>query len=274
MQDWLEENERICSDLKFKVIDISEKSEISDSLERQIAFELLQSFYPLEGLKRQIKTMPDENIENFVHSLFSPPNRGFDASVRIGDWGEVFSGLYLQQIKEHMIPLYKIRYKHRSNKSVQMLDLLTFKKNDNSIHFNEIKTRSSQLSNMKKNGETIPNSKYDVAKNAYEELIAEYNADTPLIYSFISRMFNNNQNYDLADQFDEYIKTNNNNKKGNIFLIFEKKYWNNEVIDKLNTIEVEIKDLKVIVILINDLKSLIETTYQLTINIAKELKDE
>ena len=63
-------------------------------------------------------------------------------------------------------------------------------------------------------------------------------------------------------------------KQGNIFLLFEKKYWDNEIIDKLNTVEIEIKDLKVIVILINDLKSLIETTYQLTIDIAKELKYE
>lgn len=274
MQDWLEEKERICSGLNFKVIDISEKDEISDSLERQIAFELLQAFYPLEGLKRRIKNMPLENIENFVKKIFSPHRQGYDSSVRAGDWGEVFSGLYLQQIKKHVIPLYKIRYKHRNNKSVQMLDLLTFKENDNSIHFNEIKTRSSALKDMKKNGVTIANSKYDVAKNAYEELIAEYNADTPLIYSFISRMFDNNQNYDLADQFDEYIKANNNNKKGNIFLLFEKKYWDNEIIDKLNTVEIEIKDLKVIVILINDLKSLIETTYQLTIDIAKELKNE
>lgn len=274
MQDWLEEKERICSGLNFKVIDISEKNEISDFLERQIAFELLQAFYPLEGLKRRIKNMPQENIEIFVKEIFSPNRRGYDSSVRIGDWGEVFSGLYLQQIKEHVIPLYKIRYKHRNNKSVQMLDLLTFKKSDNSIHFNEIKTRSTRLSNIQKNGKTVPNSKYDVAKNAYEELIAEYNADTPLIYSFISRMFDNNQNYDLADQFDEYIKANNNNKKGNIFLLFEKKYWDNEIIDKLNTVEIEIKDLKVIVILINDLKSLIETTYQLTIDIAKELKYE
>ena len=44
MQDWLEEKERICSGLNFKVIDISEKNEISDFLERQIAFELLQAF--------------------------------------------------------------------------------------------------------------------------------------------------------------------------------------------------------------------------------------
>ena len=274
MQDWLEENERICSDLKFKVIDISEKSEITESLEKQIAFELLQSFYPIEGLKRKIKDKSQEDIEKFVNSLFSPKRQGFDSSVRIGDWGEVLSGLYLQQIKEHEIPLYKIRYKHRNNKSVQMLDLLTFKKDDNSIHFNEIKTRSSALKDMQKNGKTVPNSKYDVAKNAYEELISEYNADIPLIYSFISRMFDNNQNYDLADQFDEYIKANNNNKKGNIFLLFEKKYWDNEIIDKLNTVEIEIKDLKVIVILINNLKSLIETTYQLTIDIAKELKNE
>jgi hypothetical protein len=274
MQNWLEENERNCSDLKFKVIDISEKNEISDSLERQIAFELLQAFYPLDGLKRRIKNKSQDDIEKFVKNLFSPNRRGYDSSVRTGDWGEVFSGLYLQQIKEHVIPLYKIRYKHRNNKSIQMLDLLTFKENDNSIHFNEIKTRSSALKDMQKNGITIANSKYDVAKNAYEELISEYNADTPLIYSFISRMFDNNQNYDLADQFDEYIKTNNNNKKGNIFLLFEKKYWDNEIINKLNNVEIEIKDLKVIVVLINDLKSLIETTYQLTIDIARELKNE
>ena len=57
-------------------------------------------------------------------------------------------------------------------------------------------------------------------------------------------------------------------------MLFEKKYWDNEIIDKLNTVEIEIKDLKVIVILINNLKSLIETTYQLTIDIAKELKNE
>jgi len=273
MKTWLTENYRNNSKYSFNVYDISEQQDLTDRIKHIIANEILKAFRNPEGLKCQYKSKPREDLRNYINNeLFSPPSGGFDTATRIGDWGEIFIGLYLIKIKGNNIPFYKIRCKHRKDKSVQMLDLLTFDEVNHTINFNEVKTKSARLQNKTNSrNQVIPDSKFHIAIDAYKELSAEYSADAPQIYTFIARMLYDFEQFDLANEFDQFCKNNQCNKKGNIFLLFDSNHWKEEVLEYLDNHQIDIQNLSVFVVLVKNLRVLIEETYNLTVESAENI---
>lgn len=111
MKNWLRENYRADCKFCFEVYDISEQKDLTDQVKTLIANEIIRAFRNPDGLKKQFEDKPREALKNYLNDeLFSPAFAGFDTAVRIGDWGEVFSGLYLVNLKDNNIPFYKIRY--------------------------------------------------------------------------------------------------------------------------------------------------------------------
>lgn len=259
MKNWLKEEMRLPKSFNFEVIDVSEQTSLTEDIKKVMANEIIKAFRNPEGLKCYFKNKSKTELINYIkNDLFSPLSSGFSLAVRIGDWGEVFTGLYLLKVKEHDIPFYKIRLKHRKDKSVQCLDCLTFDSFNNIINFNEVKTNTA-----KPNKET--------AKKAYDELKTEYFADTPLLYHLIMKHLYDNKQYKEADKIDQFYLNNKNNKKANIFLVCDKVCWQENLLDYLNTHSIELENLSVFVILIQDLRTLIDDTYNMTIKIAEEI---
>ncbi|MCK9544549.1 MAG: hypothetical protein M0R03_21220, partial [Novosphingobium sp.] len=92
------------------------------------------------------------------------------------------------------------------------------------------------------------------------------------IIDFISRVCYSNGNYDMADKFDEvFLNIEDYNKEFQIFLLFDKKIWKEDILETLDEIPPELENLFVTVILIDDLKDLIEETYKLTVEVGEEL---
>lgn len=262
MQNWLKEELRNNGNYCFEVFDISENYDVTDTIKSLIACELIRAFRNEKAIIHKFKDRPESELEEyFINKVFSPPERGFPLATRIGDWGEVFAGLYLQLVKSHNIPLYKLRFKDRKDKSVRLLDLLTINVDESEVCFNEVKTKTSRVSS----------SDYNLAHKAYEELINSYNTSEPEIYDFIIRMLENFERFEEADRLQNLFNRNQESKKPCILLIFNKNHWKDDLLTYLDNQQIDITSLCVSIFLVSNLRQLIDETYNMTVIEAKKL---
>ena len=98
------------------------------------------------------------------------------------------------------------------------------------------------------------------------------NVEVPEIVDYISRRLEDRDEYNLVSLFDKAIRDPRSYSKDfHIFLIFEKNRWREKILEILDTVEVELPNLTVNVVLINSLKDLIKETYSLVPEVAEEV---
>lgn len=76
----------------------------------------------------------------------------------------------------------------------------------------------------------------------------------------------------MSDKYDEIFDNINKYKKEfQIFLIIEKSIWNEDILQNLHDMSPKLRDLHVNVLLIENLKDVIEDTYNMSIKVGEEL---
>lgn len=259
---WLKEEKRVKTTYsKFAVIDLTENDirkelkELKKFLANQI---LIHLDYP-ERLRRIYKDEPKDNLRKYVSGLILP-NKDMPFNPEQGFWGEVVTAEILQKTRRAILPCYRLRYKELRNMAMRgKADVIACKiiSNRPTIIFAEVKSKI----------------KYDkkIAKEAYEGL-ASNNVDVPEIVDYISKRLQDQDEYDLLCFFDKaIIDPRSYSKDFHIFLIFEKYKWKEEILEILDSAEIELPNLTLNVVLINSLKDLIKETYLLVPEVAEEV---
>lgn len=262
INEWLKEVKRINTHYsKFSVIDLTENDTQEDlkELKKFLAnLILIHLDYP-ERLKRIYRDKPNDELRKHVSDCILP-NKNVSFNPEQSFLGEILTAEILKKIRKAILPIYKLRYKELKNSAMRgKADVIACRilADKPVIIFTEVKSKVT----------------YDkeIAKKAYEGLVLN-NVKVPEIVDYISKILENDDEYNLASLFDKAIvDPESYSKDFHIFLIFEKGKWKEDILKNLNDIEIELPNLTLDVVLINSLEDLIEETYSLVPEVAEEI---
>lgn len=259
---WLYEEIRELDTDKFQVIDLREVNNISQEIKEYIANYLIQSFRNIEQLKFRYKDRDREELRKYIREkIFPIQSNQFSKNVKQGDWGEVLSSIILSDIKRVVLPITKLRWKINNEKSMFGTDVFAIREIQGKLPeliYCEVKTKIT----------------YDkeIGTKAYESLYRDNGSSLPDIIDFISRLYYEKGEYELAEKCDKiYLDMDKHEKEFQIFLVLDKSIWKDEIINILKDSSVNLEHLFVNIILIPDFRALMEETYELTADIGEKL---
>jgi len=172
---------------------------------------------------------------------------------KLGDFGEMLSGILLEEFHNLQLPVRKLRYKISSGQTLPSTDIVAFKINDEEhieeVHFVEVKARNSKDSYM--------------ALEAYSQLQEAYHSNLPPILHFIAQRLIE-QNSPLAPKFMRYLGARVDSSeldRFHICLICDQEHWAESILSNLDQIEIDIHPMTVHGVVIGDLKGLVDTLF-------------
>ena len=274
---WLNRTNRSNQLYSFNVIDISEQFVCNDDIRNYLGGETLEQYRSINYLKNQYENESQQklsvylkndtfpNIDRFINDKQNQPTK----NVRQGDFGEILTTLVIEHFTNLKVPISKLRYKFNNDRSVFCTDLISHNQGDTivDITYYEIKTRITKDK--------------DSAMEAYEGLLKDEQKSAEGVADFLSRYYHEiaevveknmgdaSALYDLADKFGDVVKNSQNyNRRFEIVLIIEKDKFEETSLENLNNITLQLLPLEVTVILIENLKDLVDETYNRAVNAA------
>jgi len=247
----------------FSFIRVTEKNKPDMNITKLLQEKLIFS-YGTEKYYSQYfeENSTEEEIRKFVIDKVIPAeNNQFDRNVRQGDWGEIFASLIVVYFRKLEIPINKLQWKFNKNKSVFCTDLIAFNNADkiDDIYYYEIKTRQNPDKKKGKKGEP----KQFISVLAYNSLLKDAESPSDAIINFLYKLYIDKEKYETANKFKDIMKNPDKyNKKYEIFLIVESTKFNTNMLDDLNSLKPNLSPLSVTVVLIDNLKQLVENTWK------------
>lgn len=259
IQNWLDKPIE-SNNYTFRVCRIGEINTPSPAVIEYLQKEILKSYRTLDFYKYQFENVSEEEIKKYILNNVIPSDKSQpDKNVRQGDWGEVLASLIVSYFQNLEIPMSKLLWKVNRSKSVFGTDLIAFDKDDNKklIYYYEIKAR---VSPQKKEG-TGPDRNY-ITILAHNSLLEDVTSPQESIGDFFNRLFYEQGQYDKARKFkDLTLNPNSYTRNYELFFIVEEANFTEIVLQELNSLPPILDPLKVSVILIKNLKDIIDNTW-------------
>ncbi|SDJ82808.1 hypothetical protein [Paenibacillus naphthalenovorans] len=262
LNKWLVEKQRSSNSYSFNVIDTTELSQLDDKVRKYIAHYLLTNFRDPEFLINKYKNRSKEELKKYLKTKVFATNVDKPSKVtQQGDWGEVLSALVLNDFR-NVKPLTKLRWKVNNERSMFGTDVFALEEDQNGnvtkLIYCEVKTKRTYTKN--------------IASQAYESLYRDKGRSLPDIIDFMSRIYFDKKDFETANKLDElYHNYKKYNKEFQIFLIYEKSKWKEDILAVLDSLPPKLKNLHITVVLINNLNSIISETYKETIDVGVEI---
>lgn len=267
---WLNEKERSTKTPNFFIIDLTENDFNSDELKEFIAKKILIHLTKPHKLERIFKDRPAEELKNYILNL-KIPEKGVDFSPRQSFWAEIVAAEILKDIKNHVLPIYRLRYKELKNRAMRgRADVVTcdFIDDKPKIIFSEIKSKTAYIS---------PKQSEELAEEAFDGLSLN-NVEIPEIIEHISDILEDlpdetPNKYRLMDLFDNALLfPASYSKDFHIFFVFEQRRWKEECLKVFTDEKLKkVSNLTINIVLIDSLGDLIEDTYLLVPQAAEDV---
>ena len=264
IRDWLIHKNRNTQAYKYNVIDVSETNiRTEKAFPMWLASELLIAYKNPDHLKRRYSKRDKSELYNYLtNEVFPPVTEVIDKNVRRGDWGEIVTSLILRDIKQLETALIKLRYKLNRKKSSFGIDV-----------FGVQLDQSGKVCGLCV-CETKSKITYDkqIGVKAYHSLYSNDVSAIVTIADFMSTLYYNEGNLELSDQFDEIVLQRANfPTEHHIFLVHEKKLWNEDILKELNNVQDLKQELNVNVLLIDDLDNFATHCFSLIPNVGEDI---
>lgn len=272
---WLEKQNRTPQLYAFNVIDISEKRGFDDLIKNYLGEQTLLQYESLDKLKRHYAQKKPKDLIKYLRNYafpninHAPPNgKTIVKNVKQGDFGEILTTLIIENFTDLKVPISKLRYKFNKDRSMFCTDLISHNQGSiiTDLKYYEIKTRTSRQV-------------LDVGTEAYLSLLKDEQKPSEAIANFLSNHYfclaetlknaggendKVNKLYELSDQFNDIVDNPQSyNRSFEIVLIIEKKFFNEEILDRLNKISLQLSPLEVTIILIDNLKCIVNDTFRI-----------
>ena len=269
----------------FSIREFSVNSTVTD-FAKKIGQRIFESYRDPEYLKHQYKDELEEALFLHLETYVFPAKRdgsanGIQSIVKIGDFGEIITEEIVSSIDKLHVPLKKMMWKLRNDRSMFCTDL--FAHNGDAplkdLYYYEVKTRS-QLSKAK-SPERAGN--FFVAVLAHDSLVYDKKRPNEHIADFLSRL-----HFELSKQAsedseeaqshrarsNEYSKIVKEptayNKKFGVCLILDKKNaYDEKIIAELESLPPSLTPLHIDVVLVEDLQSIISESFKQAYSAAK-----
>lgn len=264
IRQWLVHTNRSTQGYKYNVIDVSETDiRANKAFPTWLARELLLAYKNPDHLKRRYCRREKMELRDYLaNEVFPPLIEVIDKNVRRGDWGEIVTSLILRDIKQLETALIKLRYKLNRKKSSFGIDVFGVQLDQTGkvcgLCVCETKTKIT----------------YDkqIGVKAYNSLFSNDTSAIVTIADFMSTLYFNEGKLELADQFDEIVLQKANfPTEHHIFLVHEKKLWNEDVLAELNNTQDLKQGFIVNVLLIDDLDDLAKHSFSLVPDVGEDI---
>ncbi len=243
---------------------------------------LLESYRERDFLREQYRDKEKEALLTYLESYVFPTNRlgvpttASEKMVRSGDFGEALLGKLAKEVHGLDVPFEKMMWKLRNDKSSFCTDIFAHNSSGDikDLHYYEVKVRQT----LAKEKSHKRGSNYYISIVAHDSLMFDQNLPSEQIADFLRRMhfeksklFQEANNSNEASKFRklslEYGKIVDNSQSHNrhycVGLVLDQdKGFQEEVITDLETLPPELKPLLVSVVLLPNLKDLIESSFK------------
>lgn len=286
IKDWLVENKRTDNGYFFEVIDLEQLKEIDESLMSYFGDLVLGTYTEKDNLKFHFSGKNPDDLKDYLKMQVFPNIEEFDSdrqnqlrkNVMQGDFGEILSSDFIQKIRNLSVPVIKMRLKLNNNKSVFCTDIFAHNRDGKitDLTYYEVKTR---LNNNKKDGHYIgyiaANSLVRDMESENVDAIADFLQKKYYTKAKTAEEFGNmdiaNECYALSKEYMDIVHERCDlNREYEVILIMEKSKYSDSILDDLKTLDFGIGNLRITVLLIDDLKGLYMNAFDSAHNCARD----
>lgn len=267
--DWLSHTEKTPSPYGlFRVIDVVEKVSADQKVCEYMAGEILSAYRNFGELKFRFENTDAATLKAYLLSnVFPGDNYTLVRNVRQGDFAEVLSSLIVRYFQGLVTPLHKMRYKFNKDRSVFCTDMMAHNEGAviTDLYYYEIKSR---LDIRKEEAGGITDY---ITVLAHNSLRKDELTPNEAIADFLSSRYYEQGEYELSTKYNDIVlNTSKYNRKFELFFIIEKSKFKDDILTALQSFPATLTPLSVTVVLIENLKDLVEKTYQQALAVAAD----
>ncbi|GHO65547.1 hypothetical protein KSC_044390 [Ktedonobacter sp. SOSP1-52] len=272
LNKWLQQQIKMLSAYKFPVVDITEIVLPDDEVINYLTLALLLAHGNPYLIRDQynllLKDAEDNSLDilkNYLEQHIFPHSKRI--STRVGNFGEVLASTFLIEFENFWFPIYKLRYREKKDWAMRLTDLCLIKRlKDVSplVCYGEVKTISG-------------NCDKDIAIKGHDSLVLGEAKDAlsdPEILHFISTILYETFRFEEAAFISEILLGKiKYDKRHDLFIIHSKEKWTDEILERLegHPLDQRLVDFSTKVVLISQLRNLIDTIYDRSTTITKAL---
>ena len=265
---WFDVTKREPCSYRFTVEDITENRkpnvvDENDTILNDFAHQLLLAHASPEMIRQECNILLQELesldltvVKDYVESQVLPVKASdVRGSARIGNFGETLAA-YLMAPKGFSFPIYKLRYREKQSWAMKLTDLCLINRDESLakpiICYGEVKTKSSLRYSS------------SIGIEGHNSLLKDDALDSQEILKFFAMILSTSQRFEES-LFLSKIRLGKieYDKQYYIFLVHEKNSWKEEILNNLHLhpLDSRLEHFCVSVILIDDLKAVIDETY-------------
>jgi hypothetical protein len=256
----------------FSVIDITEEVVITDDILNALAKQLITASSSPVMIKRECRKLIEDSsrlkldvIREYVEKEVLPnANR---ISTRVGNFGEILAAIILIEFEQFWLPIYKLRFREKKDWSMRLTDLCLIKKHTSIkplVCFGEVKTKSSACDTQ-------------IGIKGHDSLAKDNALEDPGGLHFLCTHLYEMGKYDEADFLSDIrLGRIAYDFRHDLFIIHNKEDWQEKILENLNNHDLDkrLVDFSVKVVLISQLREVIDQVYERAWRAAEEVIDE
>lgn len=262
----------------FAVREFSGNPEIQN-ISKKIGARIFESYRDPEYLKTQFQNENEDALFNYLEAYVFPAKRDGSANnitsiVKTGDFGEIISSEIVSRVDGLDVPLKKMMWKVRNDKSMFCTDIFAHNTGEdlNHLYYYEVKTRTtlSKATTKRRDGS------FYVAVQAHDAIKRDMESPHEHIADFLSRMYFENAKLTegvhgeaekLRSKSNKYAQVVKNRggfqKNYRLCLILDKQAaFSEEVLSELHDLPSEINPLHVDLVLVESLSTMISESFK------------
>lgn len=257
---WLFYQQREGSGYRFAVVDVTEKDRPDEEVLNYLAHELVLAHGNPERIRAESSIFLEdlgevglEGMQEYIENTFLPDKDR--VSVRVGNFGEVLAACMLITFEGFWLPLYKLRFREKKDWSMRLTDLCLIRMDRAPrplVCYGEVKTKSTGCDRR-------------LGVKGHESLAKDDALSNPEILHFICTWLYEKGMYEEAMFFSRIrLGKIDYDRRHDLFLVHTDQTWDPEILDNLDECELDSRlvDFSVKVVLIADLRQVIDETYE------------
>lgn len=243
------------SKTNFSVINVSENEIINDEIKSFLNNHVLDSYIWINYIIRNYKQEKKELLIDFLEKEILPSSKEL---YRVWQWDiwEIISKLIVTFFSDLDVPATKLKLKSNKDKSMFWTDMISHNKWKEILewHYYEIKTKQDLLN---KNYKIKWNPRY-ITIVAYDWLQNDLAKNCESIATFLSKLYDEKWDFEKADMYWNISNWKTIvNKIYEIFIIWEKNTYKDDILDALDSISLTLSPLNITIVLIDWFKELV-----------------
>jgi hypothetical protein len=270
LTEWLNYEQRNPSPYKFGVIDICEIIEFNQDILLYVAKDVIVAHKNPIMIKKELEILLEdannasvEVIRSYIENEVLPSKER--TQTRIGNFGEILSASILIEYEGFRLPIYKLRFREKKDWAMRLTDLCLIRNDEEMgrplICYGETKTNTSGVDRQ-------------LGIKGHDSLAKDDALDNPEILNFICTWLYETDRFDEAEFLSRIrLGTITCDKRHDLFLVHDLENWREDVLTNLDASQLDerLVDFSVKVVLISNLRQIIDDVYSLACESVEEL---